>query len=253
VTRAVQTSAWRRPALAGVAALLAVSAVAASAEEAAGDRRGVQRNYIGARWSPAPLSLGWYATLRLDRAHVRDWNSGGFIAQTLWSATNEAKTAYGRNRRTPYIQIAISRGWRGHLQNAIVITQRSATGRYYEGRSKGPPVKLGQDYSFSLINTGGGHWEVRYGGDWIARVRGAGDKYGSGSAFAGIEASNSHNTASGEVKQLWWLVASGRSAAPFPRWRVAAHPEWASKLVRRGPGRIRWTDEQFSLRNSYGN
>jgi hypothetical protein len=183
---------------------------------------------------------------------VRDWKSGGFIAQTLWSATNEAKTAYGRNRRTPYIQIAVSRGWRGHLQNAIVISQRNENGRYYEGRYGGVPVRLGQDYSFSLINKGGGHWEVRYGGDWIARARGAGDKYGSASAFAGIESSSGRSTASGEVKELWWLVSSGRSAAPFPRWRVEAHPEWGSKLVRRGPGRVSWTDEQYSLRNSYG-
>src|SRR4051812_39868643 len=72
------------------ATLLAALAVVLLAVPATGHakRHGVQRNYAGARWAPSPDSFGWMATLRLDHALAVDRRSGGFIAETLWSTTN---------------------------------------------------------------------------------------------------------------------------------------------------------------------
>ena len=242
---------WAAGVACATAALLLASLALAAVSEAA-KRHGVQRHYVGARWAYSPKSLGWYATLRLDRAVTRDYRRGGFIAQTLWLATNEGKTAYGRNRRTPYLQVSVSRGFRGRNITTLAVAQRNQKGKYYEGRQKGP-VEFGKDYRFSVVNTGGGHWDIKLGAAPFADAKGAGRRYGSMSAFAGLESTSAGNRARGAVTDLSWLVQSGHGAGVFPRWQVGDQERGASKLVRRG-GRAsaRWTSKHYSLRNSYG-
>jgi hypothetical protein len=234
-------------------AALAAAAVALLAVPALGHakRHGVQRNFAGARWAPSPNSFGWYAHLRLDRALVVDRRTGGFIAQTLWSTTNNSSTRYGRNTGAPYIQAAVTRGWHGRNINAIVVSQRSVKGRYYEGRSPGPAVRFGQDYSFSVV-ANGDKWKVFSGPDTVATVRGTGEP-ATRSGFAGIESSDPGSHAAGAVTQMYWAVKTGAAkGVPFPRWRVGKDKKNGAKLVKRGPGHVRWIDRQYSLSNSFG-
>jgi hypothetical protein len=231
-----------------VAAAVALLAAPATGHAA---RRGVQRNYAGARWAPSPEGFGWMAKLRLDHALVADRRSGGFIAQTLWSTTNNSSTRYGRNVHAPYVQVGVTRGWHGRNTNEIVVAARNVKGRYYEGRSPGPRVKFGQSYSFSVV-ANGDKWKVISGPDTVATVTGTGQP-ATRSGFAGIESSSSSNLAAGAVEHLYWVVKS-RSVfgVPFPRWRVGDDKKNGAKLVRRGPGHVRWTDRQYSLSNSFG-
>jgi hypothetical protein len=236
---------------AAIALAVLASLALAGVADGATRKRGVQRNYAGARWSPSPDAFGWYATLNLKHAVARDWRRGGFIAETLWSTTDHARTPYGRNRRVPYIQVAVSRGFRRRNSTEIVITQRNTKGTYFEGRSPGPAVKLGQDYSFSIV-AHGSEWKVGHHADWIATIHNTGDNT-TRSAYAGIESSSSRNSGSGTVKQLLWIVKSSETAgATFPRWRLEADKKHGAKLVRRGPGRVRWIHRQWELRNSFG-
>ena len=232
-----------------LAVLLAATMAVAVPVAEAGKRRGVQRNYSGARWAPSPQSLGWHAILRLDRASVRQ--RGGFIAQTLWAATNGGKARFGRNKRTAYVQVSVSRGFRGRKGNHIVVAQRTPKGGYSEGRSRGPAVEFGKDYPFSLVSSGG-DWEISLGGDNFATAKNTGNDIRSYSAFAGIESTSGRNRARGAVKELSWVASVGRGAASFPKWRVGNKTEGASVLVRRGRASVRWTDKHYSLRNSFG-
>jgi hypothetical protein len=230
------------------AATLALLAVPATGYA---KRHGVQRNYAGARWAPSPNSFGWYAKLRLDRALVADRRTGGFIAQTLWSTTNNSSTPYGRNVHAPYVQVSITRGWHGRNSTEIVVAARNVKGRYYEGRSPGPRVRFRQTHSFSVV-ANGDKWKVFSGPDTVATVTGTGEP-ATRSGFAGIESSSSANTAGGAVENLYWAVKSGAAkGVAFPRWRVGDDAKNGAKLVRRGPGHVRWTDRQFALSNSFG-
>jgi hypothetical protein len=216
-----------------------------------GARRGVQRHYAGTRWAPSPDSFGWMAQLKLDRALPVDWRSGGFVAQTLWSTTNNSSTRYGHNVRSPYVQVAVTRGWHGHNVNAIVVSQRSVNGRYYEGRSPGAPVRTGRKYAFSVV-ANGDKWKVISGPDTIATIHGTGAP-ATRSGYAGLEASDPDSLGGGTVEHLYWVVKSAAAkGVPFPRWRVGNDARNGAKLVKRGHGHVRWTDRQWSLSNSLG-
>ena len=242
----------RRSRSATTAVLLCATMAVAVPVAEAGKRRGVQRHYTGARWAYSPKSLGWAADLRLDKASVRDARKGGFISQTLWAATNSGKTKFGKNRRTPYLSVSVTRGWRGKAKNTLVVAQRTTKGRYYEGKSGGPGV-MGRDVSVSIAGQIGGVWTITVDHEKIGTAKGLGDSPYSQSAFAGIESSSSRNKARGAVKEMFWIVNSGNAAVPFPRWRVGDGDQTAARLVRRG-GRasVRWTDKHYSLRNSFG-
>ena len=239
-----------RPALWVGLVLAAPTVLLASLPAEASKRRGVQRKYVGARWAPAEQSLGWAAELRLDKAVARDYKKGGFIAQTLWAATNEGKTAYGRNRRAPYLQVSLTRGYRGHNRSTVVVAERTTSGRYYESESRGPSI-MGRDVAVSIAGQIGGVWTISVDHEDLGKAEGLGDSPRSHSAFAGIESSSSKNRAKGAVKELYWIVEAGKAAAPFPKWRVGNHEEEGARLVKRGPGRAKWTDKQFSLKNSF--
>ena len=220
--------------------------------EAATKKRGVQRLYSGARWSPPGPVAGYHATLRLDSARARDYGRRGYIAQTLWAATNEGEVAYGRNVRAPYFQVSVSRGYRGRSGLHIVSAARLADGRYTEGRSRGPAIEYGQDYSFSMIGEIGGVRKVKLGPEEITEGKGLGDKFGSLSAYAGLESTSSLNCGEGRVSKLGRRAVQGnQGSALFPEWNLAGDRVRA-KLVSRGRGSARWEDRDYELVNSFG-
>ena len=222
--------------------------VGASLAEAA-PRRGVQRHYVGARWVPRIALSDVHAVLNLRTAYVRDFGRGGFVAQTLWAATNGGVTRFGRNRRTPYVQVAVTRGYRGRNSMEIVCSQRNTRGTYYEGRTRGPRVRRGKGYYFS-IHTGRGKTTIMNGGKELCVASNAGSKNYTGSVFAGVESSSRRTTGIGTVSKLRW--GAGRFSGPV--WRFGSGKGRGGKagLVRRGCGRVGWIRRQESLRDQFG-
>ncbi len=215
-------------------------------------RHGVQRNYAGAAWAGTPQVGGFYARLRLDRAFATDRRTGGFAGQTFWTATNKSSTRFGRNKRTPYVSVSISRGFKGRDDLALVIAQRSKNGRYFEGRSKGPAIEQRHKYPFSIIFQIGGVAKISLGGEQIATAKNTGEGLGGNSAYAGIESSSGANQAGGSVDQLAFLAISGKGAGVLPGWGIGDGHGSGARLIKRGKGKVGWTRRLNSFTNSFG-
>lgn len=232
--------------------LAATALVPATADSA--KRHGVQRGYAGAAWSSGEVG-GFYATLRLDRALTADRRTGGFIGQTFWVATNEATTRFGRNKRTPYVQVSLSRGYRGRNVLAHVLSQRNKNGRYYETKSRRVPARQQEEYHYSILFQVGGIAEIsilRPGGSLVATAKNTGKGLGGRSAYAGIESSSRANQAGGAVGGLGFRAIVGGGSAAVPRWKVGGGDRFGAELIARGPGRVTWRDKYESFWNSYG-
>lgn len=226
-----------------LALLLAAPAAAAGESR----QRGTSgRLFAGVGWHHAPRALGWAATLRLDRARARDWRHGGYVAQTLWWATNAKALPYGNSRGRPYVQLALSRGYHGRPGLVGVISQRTAAGNYHEMVDR-RGVALGDSYAFSVVATVGGVWEIRQRGfEDTAQVRGQGKQPYSSSVFAGIESTSGANFGKGRVDELGWLTGVRRVVTRLDGWLLRAHPEQGARRMRRGPGRVRWEEKYRS-------
>jgi hypothetical protein len=208
------------------------------------------RYYVGARWSPTTAeTLGYAADLELRKAQVHDLDKGGYIAQTLWVATNDSTNPYGASKPAPYISVSISRGYGGNDGVYLVLAVKTAKGKYSE--YAWPGYQYGISYVFSVTQTHPGCWQVSLQPDPLADICGTGINFYSSSVFAGIESTSKGNFAEGTVDRLYWLVP-GQPPAPFPRWRVESQPDLGAQLVSRGNAFAAWEDEQYSFRDRFG-
>jgi hypothetical protein len=215
---------------------------------------------VGLRWTFDAWT--WKATLRLDNAGVTDLHSGGYVASTLWAATNDRSGPYGNSHGEPYVQLSISNGYRGKPGVWLVASQRKHNGQYFEAAERG--FQLGTDYKVTLTTasqsttTGTGNWKFEVdkpdGSLAEGTFTGTGRHPVSGSVFAGIETTSDANQADMVGSDLDFqevFIATGGDFAT--QWGFAGHPDQLNpQLVRRGPGNAAWIDKFHSFRAHFG-
>jgi hypothetical protein len=207
-------------------------------------RRGSNRHrFVGLRWTPTD-SWAWRATLRLDSASVTDLHAGGYVASTLWAATNNRLRPYGNSHGEPYVQLRHD-------------------GRYFEAAQRG--VQLGVDYAVTLHSAsvgpperGTGQWDFVVAAPdnsgFDGSFTGAGRHPESGSVFAGIETTSKANSGDMTGSELGYQLVLNEH--PFDNaefWGFEGNPaELNPQLVRRGPGSAAWIDKFHSFHAHFG-